>query len=63
MGCRLSLPSPPQEQLPSHAAGALLFGRLFKSPGFFRQPLLKGLLVFDARSFHRAASFVTTYDQ
>jgi hypothetical protein len=36
-----SLPSPSQEQFPSHGAGALLFGRLSKSRGLYRKSLLE----------------------
>jgi hypothetical protein len=53
--CRFSLLSPPQEQFPSHGAGPLLFGCLFKSVSLFHEPLLKGGLLPGERA-HSAAS-------
>jgi hypothetical protein len=50
-----SLPSPPQQQFPSHGARPLVFGGLFKPYGLCGKSLFKGQFLLNTTASHGAA--------
>jgi len=55
VGCRFGLSGAPQKQFSGRASGRLFFSCFLEFDRFFRQPLFKGRIVFDAASLCHGA--------